>query len=232
MRSIKWKLIAMYLGLVLIVMIVSGTYILLSLRNIEIDKSRAQLESYAEKINEQVVESVGEENFQAELMKTVTNAVGIQGNILDANGDTIASTTELKAPYPTYTDQAIIAAMNGMTSFSSGKRSTDSLGLLKEWMSYAMPAQADEDGRSYIVYTRLDAGDMQASLNQTTQTIVAAVAIALFLAAIMGYVFAQTLTGPILALTKGAKSLAEGGGLNQSLKVRSSDEIGPGSPQH
>ena len=226
MRSIKWKLIAMYLGLVLIVMIVSGTYILLSLRNIEIDKSRAQLESYAEKINEQVVESVGEENFQAELMKTVTNAVGIQGNILDANGDTIASTTELKAPYPTYTDQAIIAAMNGMTSFSSGKRSTDSLGLLKEWMSYAMPAQADEDGRSYIVYTRLDAGDMQASLNQTTQTIVAAVAIALFLAAIMGYVFAQTLTGPILALTKGAKSLAEGGGLNQSLKVRSSDEIG------
>ena len=226
MRSIKWKLIAMYLGLVLIVMIVSGTYILLSLRNIEIDKSRAQLESYAEKINEQVVESVGEENFQAELMKTVTNAVGIQGNILDANGDTIASTTELKAPYPTYTDQAIIAAMNGMTSFSSGKRSTDSLGLLKEWMSYAMPAQADEDGRSYIVYTRLDAGDMQASLNQTTQTIVAAVAIALFLAAIMGYVFAQTLTGSILALTKGAKSLAEGGGLNQSLKVRSSDEIG------
>ncbi|MCI8867110.1 MAG: cell wall metabolism sensor histidine kinase WalK [Anaerotignum sp.] len=226
MRSIKWKLIAMYLGLVLIVMIVSGTYILLSLRNIEIDKSRAQLESYAEKINEQVVESVGEENFQAELMKTVTNAVGIQGNILDANGDTIASTTELKAPYPTYTDQAIIAAMNGMTSFSSGKRSTDSLGLLKEWMSYAMPAQADEDGRSYIIYTRLDAGDMQASLNQTTQTIVAAVAIALFLAAIMGYVFAQTLTGPILALTKGAKSLAEGGGLNQSLKVRSSDEIG------
>ena len=216
----------MYLGLVLIVMIVSGTYILLSLRNIEIDKSRAQLESYAEKINEQVVESVGEENFQAELMKTVTNAVGIQGNILDANGDTIASTTELKAPYPTYTDQAIIAAMNGMTSFSSGKRSTDSLGLLKEWMSYAMPAQADEDGRSYIVYTRLDAGDMQDSLNQTTQTIVAAVAIALFLAAIMGYVFAQTLTGPILALTKGAKSLAEGGGLNQSLKVRSSDEIG------
>ena len=48
MRSIKWKLIAMYLGLVLIVMIVSGTYILLILRNIEIDKYRAQLESYAE----------------------------------------------------------------------------------------------------------------------------------------------------------------------------------------
>ena len=47
MRSIKWKLIIMYLGLVLIVMIVSGTYILLSLRNIEIDKSRQELATYA-----------------------------------------------------------------------------------------------------------------------------------------------------------------------------------------
>ncbi|MBQ3568583.1 MAG: HAMP domain-containing protein, partial [Anaerotignum sp.] len=52
-----------------------------------------------------------------------------------------------------------------------------------------------------------------------------AVALALLLAAIMGYVFAQTLTGPILALTKGAKSLAEGD-MSQSLKVKSTDEIG------
>ncbi len=49
MKSLKWKLIAMYLGLVLLVMIVSGTYILLSLRNIEISKSRQELETYAKK---------------------------------------------------------------------------------------------------------------------------------------------------------------------------------------
>ena len=58
MRSIKWKFIIMYLGLVLIVMIVSGTYILLSLRNIEIDKSRQELATYAERINEQVIEGL------------------------------------------------------------------------------------------------------------------------------------------------------------------------------
>ena len=223
MRSIKWKLILMYLGLVLIVMIVSGTYILLSLRNIEIEKSRTQLETYAERINEQVIEGGDPKEFQGNLMKTVSNAVGIQGNILDADGETIASTTVTEAPYPIYTDQSIIAAMNGMTSFSTQKKSTDSFGLLREWMSYAVPVQAKET--TYIIYTRLDASDMQTSLNETTNTIMAAVAIALFLAAVMGYVFAQTLTEPILALTKGAKSMAEGN-MNQSLKVRSSDEIG------
>ena len=54
----------MYLGLVLIVMIVSGTYILLSLRNIEIDKSRQELATYAERINEQVIEGGKDEEFQ------------------------------------------------------------------------------------------------------------------------------------------------------------------------
>ena len=225
MRSIKWKLIVMYLGLVLIVMIVSGTYILLSLRNIEIDKARGELERYAEKINEQVIEGGKPEDFQQELLKTVSNAVGIQGNILSIEGDTIASTTVTQAPYPEYTDQSIIAAMNGMTSFSTQKKSTDAFGLLREWMSYAVPVGGAEGETAYIIYTRLDASDMQTSLNETTKTIIMAVAMALVLAAIMGYVFAQTLTGPILALTKGAKSLAEGD-MSQSLKVRSTDEIG------
>jgi len=225
MRSIKWKLIVMYLGLVLIVMIVSGTYILLSLRNIEIDKSRSELERYAEKINEQVIEGGTSGDFQQELLKTVSNTVGIQGNILDAEGNTIASTTVTQAPYPLYTDQSIIAAMNGMTSFSTQKKSADTFGLLREWMSYAVPVGSAEGETTYIIYTRLDASDMQTSLNETTKTITMAVAIALLLAAIMGYVFAQTLTGPILALTKGAKSLAEGD-MSQSLKVRSTDEIG------
>ena len=112
MRSIKWKLIIMYLGLVLIVMIVSGTYILLSLRNIEIDKSRQELATYAERINEQVIEGGKDEEFQEKLLKTVSNAVGIQGNILNTDGETIASTTVTEAPYPVYTDQAITAARN------------------------------------------------------------------------------------------------------------------------
>lgn len=225
MRSIKWKLIIMYLGLVLIVMIVSGSYILLSLRNIELEKSRWQLVSCAEKIDEQVVKVNDLKDIQDTLLKTVTNAMGIQGNILDAKGNTIASNTVLQKPYPVYTDQAIIAAMNGTASFSSGKKSTDTFNLLKEWMSYAVPILGEDGKVICIIYTRLDAGDMRASLDQTTKTIIIAVAIALLLAVIMGYVFAQTLTGPILALTRGAKNMAEGN-FEQSLKVRSSDEIG------
>ncbi len=226
MRSIKWKLIIMYLGLVLVVMLVSGTYILLSLRNSEFEKSRQQLELYAEKIQEQVLENSEELYFQDALLKTVTNAIGIQGNILDPLGNTIASTTVLESPYPLYTDKAIIEALGGQAGFSEATKSTDSLGLLREFMGYAMPILEEENQAvQYIIYTRLDVGDMQNNLDQTTRTIIIAVTIALVLAMIMAYVFAQTLTVPILALTKGAKNMAEGH-LEQSLSVRSGDEIG------
>lgn len=225
MKSIKWKLITMYLGLVLIVMIVSGTFILLSLQNIEINKAQQQLKRYADRISEQVVQNGVEPDFQKGLLATLTDAVGIQGNILNAYGETIASTTASAPPYPIYKSSAIVAAMAGEASFSIGKKSRDASDLVKEWMSYAVPVMEDDSTLKYIIFTRMDAGSMQSSLNQTTRTIVIAVALALLLAAVMGYIFAQTLTGPVLALTKGAKSLAEGD-LNQQLKVKSDDEIG------
>ena len=54
----------MYLSLVLMVMIVTGSYILLSMQKTEIDKARTQLALYAEKVSEQVVESYEEADFQ------------------------------------------------------------------------------------------------------------------------------------------------------------------------
>lgn len=215
----------MYLGLVLIVMIVSGTYILMSLQSIEVDKSKAQLELYAEKISEQVLSLEDEDAFQEELTKISINTVGMQGNILNAQGDTIASTSVSQPPFPEFKSSVVIAAMSGVTSFGTGKKSTDAFNLVKEWMSYALPVKNEAGQVEYIVYTQLDSSDMQNSLNQTKRTISIAMVLALLLTAIMGYIFAKTLTDPILELTRRAKELSKGD-LKQELKVRSSDEIG------
>ena len=48
MKSIKSRLIAMYLGLVMIVMIVCGSFILISLQDIEIRRAEEQMRLYAE----------------------------------------------------------------------------------------------------------------------------------------------------------------------------------------
>ena len=100
--SIKYKLMIMYLGLVLIVTIVSGTYILISLQNIEQEKAKTQLKLYTDRIQEQVISNGDESKFQEELLKFSQGGYNIsntQGNIIDVNGNTIASTTVAKEPF-------------------------------------------------------------------------------------------------------------------------------------
>ena len=227
-KSIKYKLIIMYLGLVLIVMIVSGTYILLSIQKIEQDKAKVQLELYTEKINEQVISNSYEEKFQEEILKFSQSASGIsntQGNIIDSNGNTIASTTVISKPFPQYRNSSIISALSGIESFDIFKRSTDISGLAKYWISYASPVKDNYGNVKYVIFSRIDASDIKNSIEQTTQNIIIGVFIALSLTAVMGYVFAKTITEPILELTLKAKELANGN-LDQKASVKSYDEIG------
>lgn len=224
-KSIKWKLIIMYIGLVLLIMMICGSYILLSVRNNEYSKSRSQLELYADKISEQVLDNSKNSEFQDLLLQTLPNTVGMQGNILDNTGTTLASTTALNAPFPDFTDYAIVGALNQQSTFSSGKKSLDSFGLLTEWLSFAKPIINTNGDVVYVVYTKLDIGAMQENLSQTAGIIAWSILAALVLASIMGYIFARSLTVPIVALTNGAKKLADGD-LNQTLTVNSLDEIG------
>lgn len=226
--SIKYKLMIMYLGLVLIVTIVSGTYILISLHNIEQEKAKTQLKLYTDRIQEQVISNGDESKFQEELLKFSQGGYNIsntQGNIIDVNGNTIASTTVAKEPFPEYRNASVISALSGTESFDIFKRSTDTSGLAKYWISYASPIYDLEGNVKYVIFSRIDATDIKASLEQTRRSIIISLFIALTLTAFMGYIFAKTITGPILELTSKAKALANGN-LNQKASVKSNDEIG------
>lgn len=226
--SIKYKLMIMYLGLVLIVTIVSGTYILISLQNIEQEKAKTQLKLYTDRIQEQVISNGYESKFQEELLKFSQGGYNIsntQGNIIDVNGNTIASTTVAKEPFPEYRNASVISALSGTESFDIFKRSTDTSGLAKYWISYASPIYDLEGNVKYVIFSRIDATDIKASLEQTRRSIIISLFIALTLTAFMGYIFAKTITGPILELTSKAKALANGN-LNQKASVKSNDEIG------
>jgi len=223
MKSIKGKLIAMYLGLVMVVMMVSGSFILLSFQNIEMQKAQEQMRVYAEKISEQVVLSYDEDDFQNGLMQfsqSGSSSSQLQGSIIDLGGTTLASTASSRPPFEQYKNSVIISALAGEEAFSKrGEADGD-----KKWLSFAMPVQINGDTK-YIVYIRMDASSIYESIDYTIRTIVLSVVIAFLLTVFMGYIFSNTLTGPIVALTGKAKELAMGK-LDQSVKVYSADEIG------
>lgn len=215
----------MYLGLVLIVMIVTGSYILLSMQKTEIDKAKNQLMLYAQKVSEQVVESYDEADFQTGLeqfTRTSSSDSQIQGNIINEYCETVASTTVSQPPFPQYNNSVVMMAISGETGFDEARKDdeTDTT-----WICYASPAMTINGNVKYVIYARMNASSMQESLAQTTKTIIVAVFLALVLAVLMAYVFAKTLTGPIHQLTIKAKLLAEGD-LKQTVEVFSEDEIG------
>ena len=215
----------MYLGLVLIVMIVTGSYILLSMQKTEIDKAKNQLMLYAQKVSEQVVESYDEADFQTGLeqfTRTSSSDSQIQGNIINEYCETVASTTVSQPPFPQYNNSVVMMAISGETGFDEDRKDpeTDTT-----WICYASPAMTINGQVKYVIYARMNASTMQESLTQTTKTIIVAVFLALILAVLMAYVFAKTLTGPIHQLTVKAKLLAEGD-LKQTVEVFSEDEIG------
>lgn len=215
----------MYLGLVLIVMIVTGSYILLSMQKTEIDKAKNQLMLYAQKVSEQVVESYDEADFQTALeqfTRTSSSDSQIQGNIINEYCETVASTTVSQPPFPQYNNSVVMMAIAGETGFDEARKDdeTDTT-----WICYSSPAMTINGEVKYVIYARMNASSMQESLAQTTRTIIVAVFLALILAVLMAYVFAKTLTGPIHQLTVKAKILAEGD-LKQTVEVYSEDEIG------
>lgn len=230
MVSIRWKLVFMYLSLVFIVMLVSGTFIIMSITGQENERAREELSQYAAYVEEQVIDQYDSpEQFSqglASLIITNSSQKNLRAHILDGSGDTIASSlTTDKESYMRFNGQAVISALAGEDAFISGRKEADGNGQIKTWISFAHSVKNDDGSTKYVVYVQMDGESVMQSRKQVTSTILIAALLALALAAAVGMLFANTITGPIIVLTKKANLLAKGK-LEQHATVKSNDEIG------
>lgn len=230
MKSIRWKLVFMYLTLVFIVMLITGTFIIMRIESQETKKAEDELRSCAVYIEEQIVsQAANEEELQKGFVDLFLKSAAmrnIQGNIINAQGETIASTVSTDQNYfQEYKNSVVISALAGKESFSANKKDIDLNSQVKEFMSYGCPVYDDGGDVKYVIYVQMDSKSISDSLSQTIKTIVTAVFLALALTAILGLLFANTITSPISLLTKKANLLAKGH-LEQHIIVKSNDEIG------
>ncbi|MCD7905867.1 MAG: cell wall metabolism sensor histidine kinase WalK [Clostridiales bacterium] len=230
MSSIRWKLVFMYLTLVFIVMIISGTFIIIRTSSQEIQNAEEELAGCAAYISEQIIDRYeNREDFQEAFLQlyiTSSTLRNVQANIIDSAGNTIASSTAASSEdFIDYNNSAVISALAGNEAFSSGTKSTDLNSQVKEWISYALPVK-DRLGRvEYVVYVQMDASGINSNIMQITSTILVAVLLALLLACVVALVFANTITKPIALLTRKANQLAKNR-LNTHINIISNDEIG------
>jgi len=211
-------------------MLVSGTFIILSIKNQEIKKAEEELRQFAVYIDEQIIQQYEfPDEFQNgfyNLFLMNSSMKNMQGNILNSDGETIASSVSSdNINKIEYKNSVVISALAGNENFSSNKKNVDVNSQVKQWISYACPVFDKEKNVEYVIYVQMDAESITNSFVRTTKTILISVILALLLTGILGIIFANTITVPIALLTKKANQLAKGN-LEQNIIVRSNDEIG------
>ncbi|MCL2223930.1 MAG: cell wall metabolism sensor histidine kinase WalK [Defluviitaleaceae bacterium] len=222
MHSLKSKLIAIYAAVVLVVMTVSGTFMLLTVRTLEIDQARESLFIHAVMIYEQVVQRYDRTDFLDAHAWISIGAYEIEGVLLTDIGQPLAPLQFVHAG-TLFNDSTLAEAMTGSEAFSVGNLGLDIHGAEQRWFTFAMPVS--DGGDDFIIFTRLNTRFMNERLAGLTLTFVVTVLVALVVTFIFWIFLGNTITRPIVALTKHAKAIANGD-FSGKLKVVGKDEIG------
>ncbi|MCL2456079.1 MAG: cell wall metabolism sensor histidine kinase WalK [Defluviitaleaceae bacterium] len=225
MRSIKTKLILIYAAVVLVVMSVSGTFMLFSVRSMEIEQTQRALRSHAEMINDQIVQMYARDDWWAAWdasMLLSQNAYEVEGVILSDIGLPLAP-HEFFVSGIRFNDRSLIEALAGNDFFHVGSIGTTLLGEEFQFFTYAMPVTNGEE--NFIVYTRLNMRFLNESLSRLTLTLVTTVLTALVVTLVFWFFLGNTLTNPIVVLTRHAKAIASGD-FSREIKEIGNDEIG------
>ncbi|MDR0271829.1 MAG: cell wall metabolism sensor histidine kinase WalK [Clostridiales bacterium] len=225
MRSIKTKLIAIYAAVVLVVMTVSGTFMLLTVRNMEIEQTHNALRSHAELINERIVQVYDKDTYwdAQEWMMLGQSDYDIEGILLFSESGRPIAPRQFVFAEMSFNDRSLAGAMTGNESFNVGSLGVDLSGAEHQWFTFAMPVSSG-DG-NYIIYTRMKMRSLNERLSSLTLTLITMVLIALVITIVFWFFLGSTLTNSIVALTRHAKAIASGD-FSREVKISSNDEIG------
>jgi len=228
MKSIRWKLVIMYIALVFLVMISSGTFIIYSIYTNEKQKAEDDLKVIASMVEDQVLAEY--ESIDAFLAYAQTEqfsrAMTEDWSIINSSMRTMYNSAVTDSmQFPQFKTSVISVALSGTVETAVGRQYPNADGTLKRWAELAKPIKSADGAVEYVLYIRKDAGYIFDNMSQIVNTITLSVVMALIATVVIGILFANTLTSPIAVLTRKAKEFASGK-LDQFVSVNAKDEIG------
>ena len=246
--SIRWKLAIMFISLVFLVMMSTGTFIIVSLRISEENARAGNLEGRALDIYSTVIEAAFnmpdfnpadgrdalEALFTQSFSELVSNRISedIQAFIISGeNFITLETNADRSTDFYNFmTQQVVITALQGNASFSAWRSYLDHLGNPSAWFEFAMPVFLDGFGSSdmpdYVIYIRSSAEVFNANLRRITQTIGLVSIFALVASSVLSVIFAGSLTQNLLRLNKKIKEFKVGDNAEPIAAKIANDEIG------
>lgn len=234
--SIRWRFIVIYFLLVMVVMAIVGGFIVNRLENSQLEKVNSDMretiasitnfstylgEGNWEDSKNRIQNTLDEWRFGTEeavyviANSEVPNIVASSVNTRDLiMGQNALSYKELSPKL----------VLEGLKGVSAGTIREDSGG--KDKTSHFVQPVLSKDGKVQgIFYMVTNLRTVYGVIDDARTILTYATIVALFITFILGYVLADSITGPIRDVTKQAREMAAGN-FNQKVEVKSDDEIG------
>lgn len=217
--SIQKKIVLIYLCTIIIIMLVSGTYIVYGTE----ERDYTNIQQTIKNIAEQIENSGNKDLNEA----TTNNIENYETYILSPEG-IIESSNNPRATIGSKQDAAVvIEARNTKNSATSPIKHFSSLrGSGDRYLDHARPVLDKTSGEiDYIIYVRAKTSDVSDSMMGIIRTIGIGLILAMVITSICGIAFSNMITAPIKALTNNSKKLAAGNTISR-IPVEAADEIG------
>ncbi len=222
-KSIQWKILTVFLVLVLSVMLVMGTFLLNSVSRYYHEEFREQMEDtvFTADLTRQLrTAALAEDSLSATraLLSTFTGRMGIDSYrnyyILDGRDASLLYAPDGTEELPVSGN--ILSALSGKVGGELDRRS--------QVMDFAYPVETGGQIR-YIVYISDTKEELYAVLESIFTIIFYGLLLGLALAVFLGLILSRTITAPIASLKKRAEKIAAGD-FDTKIEVRHADEIG------
>ena len=221
-RSLQWKLVTVFMLLILSIMFLSGAFILLRMTYHHHRVFAGEMEGVfnSSLIYEMERESVSDGEYVIKKMRELKNPLGIDAErnyyIISAEtGGFVDGTVVPESDF--YIDsENYISARSGNTGNKAN--------IANFTMDFAVPLNTP-DG-NLIIYVKDSNKDLEILLTHTFYIIVQALVLGVVVSIIIGFWFSRAITKPIKNLTKRALSISEGEFDQRAEVINRNDEIG------
>ncbi|MBR5218119.1 MAG: HAMP domain-containing protein [Clostridia bacterium] len=221
-KSIQWKVLTVFVLLIISVMIVVGTFLLSNINKYYHDEFAMQMEQtvFIPELTDQLYAAANQQeptDALSELMEVYIGRIGVDSfrnyYILDRRGNIIDGSDGVGGQITA--TQNLLQAMDG--------RVGDAVDSRGEVMDYAYPIVSD-GGTQYIIYISDTKDEIDAVMSRIFVIIFWVLLLGLAMSIVLGLFLSRTIIAPIISLKKKAEKLAAGD-FGSKIEVKSRDEI-------
>lgn len=228
--SIQWKIIIIYLSVVLVIMVISGTFIIFNVENTYYEKIKKEISFSAKTIGDRLAleDDKQLEESMDKVGSTLATMVALNQHaifILSPDAHVLLGSTSDFAKGDLIDSPIVLNVIqnkkDSTSSWAHFAEKTDE----NKYIEHARPILDNKTGEILaIIYVKADASDIYDNVFNVMKTLSLASVIAMIIAAFFSAVFARMITVPIKQLTRSSKQLVAGS--FSRIPIYSTDEIG------